>query len=214
MHASIEQLLDIRDGLESPMTEHVNSCEHCQAELASIEQVSNQLFDVYDSAPNDEIWSRILKESELKSEDSNVHFIETAKHNNSLSRAIYTLAASVAFVGLVSVFMISKQNDSARQQADRMQAGINQLMLNSQGLENVLQQVMVNSDRLNVRDRAVAERLYSKLTYVDQELHETTSDAPEDAERIQILWSDRVEVLNELNRLFYQRKDVLMNAEY
>lgn len=214
MHASIEQLLDIRDGLESPMTEHVNACQHCQAELASIEQVSNQLFNAHDSEPSDDLWDRILKDSELRPEENNVHFIDTTKQNSSLSRAIYTLAASIVFVGLVSVFMISQQNDSARQQADRMQAGINQLMLNSQGLENVLQQVMVNSDRLNVQDRAVAERLYSKLTYVDQELHETNTDAPEDAERIQILWSDRVEVLNELNRLFYQRKDAMVNAEY
>lgn len=214
MHASIEQLLDIRDGLESPMTQHVNSCQHCQTELALIEQASIQLFNAHDSEPSDELWGRILTESELRPEDSNVHFMDATKQNSSLSRAIYTLAASIVFVGLVSVFMISQQNDSARQQVDRMQAGINQLMLNSQGLENVLQQVMVNSDRLNVQDRAVAERLYSKLTYVDQELHETTSGAPEDAERIQILWSDRVEVLNELNRLFYQRKDALVNAEY
>lgn len=218
MHASIEQLLDIKDGIESPISEHVESCEQCQAESAFLGKIGTQLFEAHDQQPDSDAWNRILEESNLHSGSGgtagNVHFMATAKPNHSLSRAIYTLAASVVFVGLVTVFMVSQQNNSARQQADQMQASINQLMSNSQGLENVLQQVVVKNDRLNADDRAAAERLYWKLTYVDQELHEANPDEPKDAERIKILWSDRVEVLNELNRLFYQRKDALVNAEY
>ena len=134
--------------------------------------------------------------------------------NSSLTRAIYTLAASIAFVGLISVFMLNQQNTQQQRASNQMQASINQLMLNSRGLETVLQQVVAQNDVLSDDDRAAAERLYWKLTYVDQELQATNSDSQQDAERLQILWSDRVEVLNELNRLFYQRKDNVVNARY
>jgi len=223
MHASIQQLLDIKDGIESSMTEHVETCEQCQSELAYLDKMGRQLFEAHDDVPSADAWSRILEASDLQPSSvelaANVHSIAAApasavKQNNALTRAIYTLAASVVFVGLVTVFMVSQQSNSTRLQADQMQASINQLMSNSQGLENVLQQVMVKNDRLNAQDRESAERLYWKLTYVDQELHEANPDEPENAERIKILWSDRVEVLNELNRLFYQRKDALANAEY
>ena len=219
MHANIGQLLDIRDGLDSPLSEHVDNCEHCQAELAYLDSMATQLFEDHDEIPSEGSWARILEASDLQVDEvdssEKVHYLAAAnKHNGSLSRAIYTLAASVMFVGLVTLFVVSNQSNSARQQVDQMQANINQLMLNSQGLENVLQQVMVKNDRLTDEDRASAERLYWKLSYVDQELHDANLDAPEPSERIEILWSDRVEVLNELNRLFYQRKEVLVNAEY
>ena len=214
MHATIEQLLDIKDGIESPMTEHVETCELCQAELAYLQKMGEQVFDAMDTEPPSGSWDRILAESGLQNNVAdNLHYLEPAKNHNPLSRAIYTLAASIMFVGLVSIFMVSQQN-SVRQQNDQMQATINQLMLNSRGLETVLQQVVVQNETLSEADRAAAERLYWRLTYVDQALHEANPDEPEDAERIKILWSDRIEVLNELNRLFYQRQDALASSAF
>jgi len=229
MHANIEQLLEIKDGFDNQMTAHVEECEQCQAELAYLGKLSQQLFDAHDYQPGDEHWQRIAEESGLlagavgannvgyqsSAEQSRAHqkLSRAGTQNSSLSRSIYTLAASVMFVGLVSIFMISQQN-SVRQQANQMQASINQLMMNSQGLENVLQQVVVRDERLTPEDQAAAERLYWKLTYVDQALHTANPELPEEAERIKILWSDRVEVLNELNRLFYQRKDALEKSQY
>ncbi len=230
MHANIEQLLDIRDGLENQMSAHVESCEQCQAELAYLGKLGQQIFEAHDQQPGDEHWQKIVEQSGLQ--DGGLHessptseptyvigqsaeqmVSPAVMQNNSLSRSIYTLAASVMFVGLVSIFMISQQN-SAQLQTNQMQASINQLMMNSQGLENVLQQVGARDERLSAEDQAAAERLYWKLTYVDQALHAANPEEPEEAERIKILWSDRVEVLNELNRLFYQRKDALAKPQY
>jgi hypothetical protein len=219
MHASIEQLLDIKDGIESPMTGHVESCDQCQAELAYLDKMGQQVFEAMDNEPPSGSWDRILSESGLQVAETHstphmaAHAIDAVKSPASLSRSIYTLAASIMFVGLVSIFMVSQQN-SVRQQTGQMQATIDQLMLNSRGLETVLQQVVVQDERLSEEDRAEAERLYWRLTYVDQELHNVNPDEPEDAERIQILWNDRIEVLNELNRLFYQRQDTLASSAF
>lgn len=231
MHANLKQLLEIRDGLENAMSEHVENCQHCQAEMAYVCKLSQQIFEAADQQPSDQLWDKIVAESGLQSSglptrsspspeptylagQSTEQLVSSVTmQNSSLSRPIYALAASVMFVGLVSIFMISQQN-SAWQQASQMQASINQLMMNSQGLENVLQQVVVRDEGLSADDQAVAERLYWKLTYVDQELDSADPEVPEEAERIKILWSDRVEVLNELNRLFYQRKEALVDAQH
>lgn len=219
MHATIEQLTEIRDGLDTPMTDHVQSCEQCQAEMAYLDKLAGQVFASVDQKPSDAAWQRILEASSLQTasvvgfppvqQDSQI-----GKPNTSLTRAIYTLAASIAFVGLISVFMVTQQTSQQQQATSQMQASINQLMLNSRGLENVLQQVVVQEDGLSESDKAAAERLYWKLTSVDQALQDAKPDTPEDAERLRILWTDRVEVLNELNRLFYQRRDNVINATY
>ncbi|RBP52840.1 hypothetical protein [Arenicella xantha] len=219
MHATIEQLTDIRDGIQTSVTAHVQNCEQCQAEMAYLDKLAGHLFDSVDQAPSDDAWQRILQSSDLPA--ANVVDLASArtsaspaKQNNSLTRAIYTLAASIAFVGMFSVFMVTQQTTQQQQATSQMQAKINQLMLNSRGLENVLQQVVVQEDGLSESDRAAAERLYWKLTSVDQALQEAKPNTPQDAERLRILWTDRVEVLNELNRLFYQRKDNVVNAKY
>lgn len=218
MHATIEQLNELRDGLSNEMATHVQSCTQCQAEMAYLDKMAKEIFDAADQAPSDDAWQRILAASDLptaKIMPLNTPMpLATANPNSSLTRAIYTLAASIAFVGLISVFMLNQQSTQQQRASHQMQASINQLMLNSRGLETVLQQVVAQNDVLSEDDRAAAERLYWKLTYVDQELQATNSDSQHDAERLQILWSDRVEVLNELNRLFYQRKDNVVNARY
>ena len=218
MHATIEQLNELRDGLSNEMATHVQSCTQCQAEMAYLDKMAKEIFAAADQAPSDDAWQRILAASDLptaKIMPLNTPMPPaTANPNSSLTRAIYTLAASIAFVGLISVFMLNQQSTQQQRASHQMQASINQLMLNSRGLETVLQQVVAQNDVLSEDDRAAAERLYWKLTYVDQELQATNSDSQHDAERLQILWSDRVEVLNELNRLFYQRKDNVVNARY
>ena len=218
MHATIEQLNELRDGLSNEMAAHVRSCTQCQAEMAYLDKLAGDMFDAVDQAPSDDAWQRILEASDLPT--AQIMPLQPqmqqpiSNPNSSLTRAIYTLAASIAFVGLISVFMLNQQNTQQQRASNQMQASINQLMLNSRGLETVLQQVVAQNDVLSDDDRAAAERLYWKLTYVDQELQATNSDSQQDAERLQILWSDRVEVLNELNRLFYQRKDNVVNARY
>ncbi|GGZ97062.1 hypothetical protein GCM10008090_01660 [Arenicella chitinivorans] len=218
MHATVEQLNDLRDGIPNAMASHVQSCTQCQAEMAYLDKMAGRIFDTADQAPPEDAWQRILAASELPSAQIMAlrsHTKQaTTNPNSSLTRAIYTLAASIAFVGLISVFMLNQQSTQQQRASNQMQASINQLMLNSRGLETVLQQVVAQNDVLSDDDRAAAERLYWKLTYVDQELQATNSASQQDAERLQILWSDRVEVLNELNRLFYQRKDNVVNARY
>ena len=91
-----------------------------------------------------------------------------------------------------------------------MQASINELMKNSRSLEQSLQTVVSQNRALSDANQRVAERLYWKLSYVDQLIHEVM---PEDSERIMSLWNDRVEALNELQQIYFEHNNVRNTSE-
>jgi len=216
MHANIEQLLEIMDGEPSSMREHVAECKQCQIalnELKSFEaEVGLKMFDTADKVPSRDVWSRIqnsLEEQQVvEQRGSNVHTLAVAQPQ-SLTKAIYALAASIAFVGVIAVFMFSQQQN-AQLQTQIMQASLNELMLNSRGLEQVLQKVADQNQALSVANQKAAERLYWRLTYVDQLIDQA---APENTERMEVLWNDRIEALNELNQIYYQQDSTLSAPE-
>ena len=206
MHAEIDDLLAIKNGEESPMLAHVNECTECQSELIALSAVGAQLFAHYDSEPSDLAWSRIQR---TLAADANADVIQIKPSNiQSISRAIYALAASIAFVGVVSVFMLS--GNSQNQQTQLLQASVNQLMTNSRGLEQALQQVAQQNQALSVANQQAADKLYWRLTYVDQLIQ---GAQPQDSEQLKVLWRDRVDALNALNKLYFERDNTIFRSE-
>lgn len=223
MHASIDQLLEIKDGEDNSMRDHVSECKQCQAALAELQSfesmVGASMFDAADKIPSADTWSRIQQTLDLESEldrlDSNnvvsmqVYTGAPTTVNNSLTTAIYSLAASIAFVGVIGVFMFSTQQ-STTQQTLAMQTSINELMLNSRGLEQVLQQVAQQNQALSVANQQAADRLYWRLSKVDQLINQAS---PSNAERMEVLWNDRIDALNQLNQIYYQHEGTLDTPE-
>ena len=216
MHANIDQLLDIINGDQSPKHAHVTKCEQCQSRLSELRsfksEVSLQMFDAADRVPSNDVWSRIQNSTDQQQSAlplvNNVHEL-SAPPQQSLTRAVYALAASIAFVGVVSVFMFSQQQ-SNQLQNQVIQASLNELMLNSRGLEHVLQNVADQNQALSLVNQKAADRLYWRLTYVDQLIDQAS---PENPERMEVLWNDRIDALNELNQIYYQRNSTLNAPE-
>jgi hypothetical protein len=218
MHANIEDLLAINDGEHNSVSEktreHVQSCADCQRQLnalaTTLENVGPTMLKEFDYEPSAEVWTRVQNSIESKTNSATTELASTASVSNvlpmrsgnvqSLTRAVYALAASIAFVGLVSVFMFS--GNSQNQQALLLQASVDQLMTNSRGLEQSLQQVVKQNEVLSVANQQAADRLYWRLTYVDQLIQDAS---PANSEQLQVLWNDRVEALNELNKLYFER---------
>ena len=224
MHENIEELLDISAGEQSLKRKHVAECEQCQSaldELQSFEsRVALEMFDAADKVPSDDVWDRIQKRLYQPPEhialvagqqhDANNVRTLVAGANNSLTKAIYALAASIAFVGVIAVFMFSQQQ-SNQLQAQVIQSSIDELMLSSRGLEHVLQKMANQNEALSVANQTAADRLHWRLTYVDQLIDKAS---PENVERMEVLWNDRVDALNELNQLYYQRGIALNTPEF
>lgn len=226
MHATNEQLLEIIDGEQCEMSQHVSSCEHCQIALTELKSfqsdIGKQMFAVADRVPSDGVWEKIQssldqehfdansldQQADVIQQPSNVHPL-VAVPQHSLSRPIYALAASIAFVGIVSVFMFSQQQNN-QLQTQIMQASLNELMLNSRGLEHALQKVADQNLALNVANQKAADRLYWRLTYVDQLINQAS---PDNTERMEVLWNDRIDALNELNQIYYRQESTLNASE-
>lgn len=248
MHATTEQLLEIKDGLTNSVSAHVEGCRHCQDELQQLLCLNNQLFDAADQQPRPELWSRIVASVEMNDdpdssndgqEGSSAIAVGTiaqerslsgsAEHTNvptelllanssslnntqSLSKAIYSLAASVLLTGFIGLYIFGQQG-SSNQQAALLQANIQELMLNSRGMELALQNVSLQSGVLSRSEQSAAERLYWRLTYVDQMIHEDNADAESNPERIKTLWNERIDALTGLNQIYNQRQQELDDSE-
>lgn len=221
MHANIDELLDISAGEKSLKSKHVAQCEQCQSALNELQlfesRVGLEMFDAADKVPSSDVWDRIQKglyespehislAAEQPFDVNNVHALVAAP-NNSLTKAVYALAASIAFVGVIAVFMFSQQQNN-QLQSQFIQASLNELMLNSRGLEHVLQKVAEQNEALSVANQKAADRLYWRLTYVDQLIDQAS---PENTERMEVLWNDRVEALSALNQIYHQH-DRTLNA--
>jgi len=216
MHANIDELLEIIDGEQNSKREHVAECEQCPSALEELQsfksEVGLQLFDAADKVPSADVWNRIQNSlGEQKMPDSKTSNVQPfiAAPQQSLTKAIYALAASIAFVGVVAVFMFSQQQN-AQLQTQIMQASLNELMLNSRGLEQVLQKVANQNEALSVTNQEAADRLYWRLTYVDQLIDQAS---PENTERMEVLWNNRIEALDALNKIYYQHQSTLNESE-
>jgi len=212
MHASIYELLEIKNGEHTKIREHVSGCQRCQAELEDLHafesNISLEMFDAADKIPSDDVWLRIQDslEEPRTAKANNVHAFPV-RQSHSLTKPIYALAASIAFVGVIAIFMFAPQKDS-QVQTQLIQASLNELMLNSRGLEQVLQKVADQNQALSVANQKAADRLYWRLTYVDQLIDQ---ENPENNERVEALWNDRIEALTALNQIYYQH-DTTLNA--
>ena len=233
MHATIEQLLEIKDGIENQASAHVRECEQCQDELACLQQIAQAMYDTANQAPPAETWDRVLRTVEaqqsplpevpnelLMSGQQATPYPSTYAYPGrgsrwaSLSTAVYTLAASILVTGMISLYTFNQQSVT-QQQTDLLQAGIEELMINSRGLERVLQHVAVQGGALGEAERLAADRLYWRLQYVDQLIQENNVNSQLTPERIEALWNERIDALTELNQLYYQQdSSVLRNTKY
>lgn len=253
MHATIEQLLEIKDGLQSSAQEHVSHCGYCQSELAVLRSLRQQIFAAADQQPRSESWGRILEA--VKNTDPHRQFVgsnqpdgfenranaalgesrvdalaenverqvapidllvansaQSRSNFNSLSKAIYCLAASIMLTGFIGLYIYGQQGTN-KLAPGLLQANIQELMLSSRGMELALQKVALQNNVLTVAEQTLAERLYWRLTYVDQMIHENNVSDQPDTDRVETLWNDRIDALTELNQLYYKRQQTLDDSE-
>lgn len=214
MHANTEQLLEIKDGIENDFGQHVDSCDYCKSELEAICLLAKQVFISANQRPPLGAWDKIISGSADQRKCSSFHQPETEvpfeliaanatqpSRFNSLSTAVYTLAGSILVTGFIGLFIFGQQN-STNQQTQVLQASIQELMLNSRGMEQVLQKVALRNELISTDDQYAAERLYWRLTHLDQMIQDN-NDSPE---RIQTLWNGRIDALNQLSNLYYQQQ--------
>jgi len=226
-HASIGDLISMRDGDASLHTQHIDECVFCQARLEEVYSAAKSiqdvlLFEAELPVPN-AAWLKIESELRAKGIEDHASVPPVGAHQamttttntafwSSISTAIYSLTAAVVFTGAVSLYTF-QGDQQARLETQALQASVQNLMDNSRGLESVLQQVATRTSPLTVSQQSMEERLQWRLMMVDQKIHESESSDDINYEQIKGLWADRVDALNELNKLYYNNQVAANNGQ-
>lgn len=225
-HASIDQLLQIRDGEGSAASAHVMRCKDCQQELAFLDQLNEYMVSASDQEPSERIWRRIVSSASGYGDTStNVQplfpnfvaarssSVTQTNFKGITNRAVYSLAASILFIGFIGLFMFSQNNHSVNVQNQALIANIERLMISSQSMEQVLAQVSLQSETLTASQRAQSDRLQWQLAYLDQMIQQHSASLNTNPQVTEVLWADRIRALKELNGLYYQQPVAVVDSE-
>jgi hypothetical protein len=205
MHASIDNLLTLRDGqpVDAAIAAHVEQCQRCSAELRKLRDMQ-------------------LKLQSLPPLDAPSSFTEIRR---AMARPVAQprrlvsprLVAAVAFVALTTIFFVALRDETASRVAEHdappaqpqeqptdvvEHARVPELVAQSQRLEDLLQRLPERPRVERVSTAAMIDTIQDRIQWLDFQL----SDAPDSGlseEQTQRLWRERVELMDSLVKVRY-----------
>lgn len=183
MHATTEQLLDIKDGIETPLNQHVSSCHKCQEKLKQLKQIQQDLYNLSSQLPKN-IWQNIYNQAQPPS-------------NKRKRYPLYALAASLVASIVLFIIQSNYRIDNTPETNTYMIA----LMADSKALESVINAKLdQEAEKLDRASRFRIERLKWRLKLIDQKIEKAMLSSTD----TQInLWQDRIRALRTINESFY-----------
>ncbi len=233
-HATLAELVSIRDGEKLAIRSHVEQCTFCQSRLEEVYSVAASLHDAMmfqaELPVPETAWAAIqskLEEQRISADGSSLNANQHTEHAvsldahviskpsiwSSVNTAIYSLAAAVMFTGMVSLYT-SQGQQQVKIETQALQASIQGLMDSSRGLESVLQGVAAQNRTLAFADASEVERLKWRLMLVDQRIHESEESGDISYETVKSLWGERVDALTQLNKLYYTNQVAIEDGIY
>ncbi|MEW5764632.1 MAG: hypothetical protein ACOYXN_01145 [Acidobacteriota bacterium] len=196
MHPSIEELLNLRDGgSDSATRDHLRKCPECAETLRDLEATKTALRSLPELGPTRDLWPDLSRQAESP---------------RRLRRAKVAWAASAAAaLLLVTLFTVKGfrlhtpiENSAAAEKAGPAQPGpdLQPLILESQRLESILQQIEKGRPVLKGRTASAIAQIQDQIALVDLQISllqtgETASD------QLARLWKERVNLLGSLVEL-------------
>jgi hypothetical protein len=200
MHASIEQLIGLRD--EEPVSvevqQHVRGCGQCAAALNGLLAARERLTMLADPVPPPDAWQRIAAASD-----------RSRYRRRWLPVAGLGLAASAAAVALLMVNLHVKPTPSRDDTAvvtpsSNQPADVNQLMAQSRYLERAVLKLDGPADSMAVSadTASTVAALEDRIAVVDYEINSAVGVDNNDPHMVQ-LWKQRVNLLQSLAAVRY-----------
>jgi len=210
MHASLDQLLNLRDG--APVTggvrEHVRDCCHCSTRLAEATRVRERLRALpMAPEPDDDAWASV----EMRVSD-------VQRRRRRIARlAPLAAAASVAALAVFAALRWTETVTSAREATATLapdaaltrDGELADLQARSQALEALLAALPARPAVERAATSVPIESLEAQVQWLDHQL--TVADADGRVPQAQRLWRDRVEVMNSLVQLRYVEAQRIVN---
>ena len=201
MHASLEQLIGIRD--EEPVAaevqQHVRGCGHCAAALNGLLAARERIQSLADPVPPADAWQRIMVAG------------ERAMHRRRWLPTVAGLAVAATVVGMVVYFGPQGPHPAPATLAVADQAGgkpadIDQLMAQSRYLERAVYKLGGQSDdmAMSAGTASTIAALEDRIALIDYEIG-TAKQSPQApaASHVKELWQQRVDLLQSLAAVRY-----------
>lgn len=200
MHASLEQLIGLRD--EEPVSvevqQHVRGCGQCAAALNGLLAARERLTALTDPLPPADAWQRIAAASD-----------RSLRRRRWLPAAGLGLAATAAAAALLvfnlHVKPMSTRNDTAVVPPGSSQpVDVNQLMAQSRYLERAVLKLDGPADSMAVSadTASTVAALEDRIALVDYEINSAAGVDNNDPHMVQ-LWKQRVDLLQSLAAVRY-----------
>lgn len=221
MHASIEQLLNLRDGAgpgESALQDHVDECRECEQELLRLTALKDELRSLPQLQPSGDLsadssvdpsadqWAAIVRRAGQETQGAR----RPGNHYWPLG-----LAASLVIAALVALLLQGAPDDIAGESpvtmaANSLQttvpstaaANTAQLVAESQRLERLLGTVSYEPRVVNAGTAGTIAQLEDQIAWVDYGLS-MGGGGRLSASEANALWRQRVELMNSLVHVRY-----------
>lgn len=217
MHASIEQLLNLRDAApeDAGVAAHVNGCERCQAELGRLRIVQLGLLNLPELPAPEGGWQAVSRARAAGKGSAGPAFTGWF-WTGSLAAA---LAVAVVLFGLLNQVPRGSESGSgsamsgttpvlvsrsgAETAASPAEPGdMAQLMARSQHLEQVLRAMPEGPQVVSADTAGTISVLEDRVAMIDYQLG--MAEQPElSSAQLQRLWQERVDVMNSLVQVRY-----------
>ncbi len=200
MHASLEQLIALRDGepVVADVESHVNTCQNCMTGLRHLAGLSEQLSQLPDFKVPDGAWLKITARMQPISR-------KRFKQNTATVIVAVAAAASIMItVGLMLFRPASRQLPASQVVADTTTRSIAELVNQSRNLEDAVLSLNANADHMviSVGTAATVAALEDRIALVDYQLNSASVQAGGNPELAQ-LWQQRVDLLQSLAAVRY-----------
>ncbi len=207
MHAAIHQLLSLRDGepVDAQIARHVELCPRCSGELARLGRTQQRLQSLPALDPPVQAWQQIA---------ARMHAPEVPRR----SRVAWAMVVAVV-VAVVSGLVIREFSSPIEEMpAVRLQAPsgpvaspeipIDQLVAQSQELDQILQYLPERSVVERVALAATIDTIEARVQWLDQQLSYAQDTGLDDTQAT-ALWRERVDLMDSLVKVRYAQRTPL-----
>jgi hypothetical protein len=197
MHASIDQLLSIRDGepVDAEISQHARSCASCCAELERLQQVTERLRSLEMPQPPALAWEQIRNRLEVS---------DSSRPRRIAFASAAALAAAVVLSGLWLRYSGSEspQHFVASTQPVQPVVPIEHLLAQSRELDELLSYLPQRPAVERVAMAATIDTIEQRVQWLDQQLSYAPVAGLDDAQTYQ-LWRERVDLMDSLVKVRY-----------
>lgn len=199
MHASIEQLIGLRDGepVAVELQDHVRGCDRCARVLNGLVTLTDGLRDVADPEVPSGVWQRVLDQVDRSDVEH-----DSPRWMPALGVALVASIVGTLLLVRVPATLPGPDASSATTAVPAPAPGLGDLMAQSRYLERAVLSLNDSADRMVVSagTASTVATLEDRIAVVDYEINHAPSRSGRELEK---LWQQRVNLLQSLAAVRY-----------